>query len=223
MQPKITVIVRTHNSSSFVEKSIESILRQTLNNKYYEIVVIDDSSTDDTLNVLSIYGDQLKVFPNVSEGPISAINVGLEKSKGHYFILLDSDDVFLPEALETFLVVIEDENVDFAYSDYMEITENDEIQSVSLENNIFNSVAGGIIFRKSTVEKVGGYDEKLFFPEYDLLLKLIKNGSTYQHIQKPLFKYYRHSESLTSDKKAVENGFNQLRKIHGHMPNLRKY
>lgn len=223
MQPKISVIIRTYNSSNFVKKSIQSVLNQTINKKSFEIVVIDDGSTDDTLKVLGSYEDQLKVFPNESNGPINAINIGLEKARGNYFILLDSDDTFLPEALKIFLEVIDDENVDFVYSDYMEVTEKDGIKLVSLKNNIFNSVAGGIIFKKSVVEEVGKYDEQLFFPEYDLLLKLIKRGITYKHIPKPLFKYYRHSESLTSNKKAVENGFNQLYKKHGHIANLRRY
>ncbi|AXV38920.1 glycosyltransferase [Methanobacterium sp. BAmetb5] len=223
MKPKISVIIRTYNSSNFIKKSIQSVLNQTINPQSFEIVVIDDGSTDDTLKVLNSYEDQLKVFPYESNGPINAINIGLDKARGDYFILLDSDDTFIPETLKIFLKVIEDEKVDFVYSDYLELTEKDEIKLVSLKNNIFNSVAGGIVFKKSAVEEVGKYDEQLFFPEYDLLLKLIKKGSTYKHIPKPLFKYYRRDDSLTSNKKAVENGFNQLYEKHGHIANLRRY
>lgn len=219
---QISVIIRTYNSSDIVKKAIDSVLNQTIEKDKYEIIVIDDGSTDETIEILRKYGNKINVFQNESSGPINAINIGIKKSNGDFFILLDDDDKLIPDALEKFLNAIVKNEVDFVYSDYYEVRKKEK-KLISLENNIFNSVAGGILFRKSMVIDEGCYDENLFFPEYDLLLKLINKGYKYYHLAIPLFKYYRYEGSLTSDKEAVENGINQLYKKHGHIPDIRKY
>lgn len=221
---KITVIIRTHNSENFVNRAICSILDQTLPNDLYEILVVDDGSVDNTKKMLQKYGNKIRVIKKKNLGPIKAINTGIKGSKGKYFVLLDSDDTFELSALEELLITIEKNKRDFVCSDYYELnTEKNEIKMVSLKNNIFNSVAGGIIFRKDSVNALNDYDEKLFFPEYDLLIKLIKTNCKYYHIEKPLFTYFRHNESLTANKKSVKKGFEQLFNKYGYINGLRRY
>ena len=70
---------------------------------------------------------------------------------------------------------------------------------------------------------VGCYDKDLFFPEYDLLIKLIQKGCSNIYIQKPLYNYFRHEGTLTSNKKSVEKGFEQLYEKYGEIKGLRDY
>lgn len=221
---KITVIIRTHNSENFVNRAINSVLNQTLPNNLYEILVVDDGSIDNTRNMLLSYGDKIRFIKKKNLGPIKAINVGIREARGKYFVLLDSDDTFEVNALEEWLSAIEKDKYDFVCSDYYELNdEKNEVKTVSLRDNIFNSVAGGIIFKKSSVDALNGYDEKFFFPEYDLLIKLIKNDCKYHYVEKPLFTYFRHNESLTANKEAVKKGFEQLFNKYGYIKGLRRY
>jgi len=221
---KISIIIRTHNSEKFVKVAINSAINQSVPFGLYEIVVVDDGSNDNTLNILKTYKDRIIVIKEKNLGPIKSINRGIEQAIGDYVILLDSDDFLEPNALQEFLNKINNKEVDFVYSDYYEIdTGKNEFKVISLKNNIFNSVAGGIVFKKSVIEKLGGYDEDLLFPEYDLLIKLIKNGHKHKYVAKPLFRYYRHERSLTSNRKYVNKGLDQLFKKYGDINGLRRY
>lgn len=218
MKKKISVIIRSHNSAKFINKAIKSALKQTLSKKMYEIVVVDDGSTDNTRKILKSYGKKIRLFLRKKSGPIKAVNFGIKQSEGEYIVLLDADDTFKPTILKEMLEVIKE--VDFVYCDYYEKRGN-KIKTVSLKN-IFNSVAGGILYKKSIVLEAGGYDESLFFPEYDLLIKLMKKHQG-KHIPRPLFTYHRLPKSLTSSKKRVEKGQRQLFKKYGKIEGLKLY
>ena len=222
--PLISVIIRTHNSEDYVEKSLDSVINQTLSDMLYEIIVIDDGSTDRTINILEKYSDKIILIRENFLNPIKTLNRGISAVRCEYFIILDSDDVFELNALKEFFNLIKNDYFDFAYSDYFEVdVKTGSRKIVSLSDNIFSSIAGGIIFRRSVVNKFGGYAEDLFFPEYDLLINLIKNGCKSRYIPKPLYTYFRHGGSLTSNKKFVKEGFEQLYQKYGKIKDLRRY
>ncbi len=221
---KVSVIIRTHNSAKFVRNAVDSVLSQTPAKKFYEILVIDDGSTDATKKLLKSYGDKIRLMEKQGLGPIKAANLGIEHSRCEYVIFLDSDDAFEPNALEQMLNAIQNSDADFVHCDYYEKNmENGEVKTISLKDNIFNSVAGGILFKKSLLKKLGGYDEGLVFPEYDLLIKLTRKKCRYEHVAMPLFTYVRHKGSLTSDKEIVKKGFKQLFDRYGEIKGLRDY
>jgi glycosyltransferase involved in cell wall biosynthesis len=217
------VIIRTQNSANFAKNAIDSVLNQTLPKDFYQIIVVDDGSVDNTKEVLESYGNEIKIVETSRLGYIKAANIGIKKSEGKYVILLDSDDTLEPIALEELLNAIEQSDADFVYCDYYEKNINGEIKTISLKENIFNSVAGGILFKKSAVEKMGGYDEKLIFPEYDLLIKLMRKKCNYKHVPLPLFTYFRRKGSITADKERVKIGFKQLFDKYGEIDGLRIY
>ncbi len=223
--PLISVIIRTHNSSNYVKKSLDSVLNQALPSKFYEVIVVDDGSTDNTIDILKEYDNRIVIIKENLLNAIKALNKGLNSVNGEFFIILDSDDTFEFEALMDFFSVIQkDSDIDFIYSDYYEINiKKNSKKLVSLKNNVFNSIAGGIAFRKSVIKDLGGYDENLLFPEYDLLIKLIKNKYKSKYIQKPLYNYFRHDSSITADKNYVKKGLEQLYRKHGEIKGLRNY
>ena len=221
---EISIIMRTHNSEKFVKKALESALNQTLPKKLFEIMVVDDGSTDRTREILKSYNKQIWVIEKNNLGPIPSLNLGIKEARGKYVILLDSDDIFELDILENlYSVMINNKDVAFVYSDYFEYNKDTkEKKLINVKNNIFDCVAIGILFKKEVLNEVGLYDENLIFPEYDLLIKIMKKYKN-KYIGKPLFTYVRHSQSITANKKTVERGMNQLYEKYGKKIPIRQY
>ena len=96
--PKISVIIPTYQHADFLGDAIDSVLAQTY--KDYELIIVDDGSTDGTREIVAAYGNQIKYIYQDNRGLSAARNTGILASKGEYIGLLDADDVWLPNKLE---------------------------------------------------------------------------------------------------------------------------
>ncbi len=107
-----------------IDKAIESVLAQTYTN--WELIIVDDGSTDNTRNIISLYNDnRIIYFYQDNKGKSAARNAGIEKSTGEFICFLDDDDYYLPEFLSKFYNRIEEEN--FNPGLYMcDVVEEDE-------------------------------------------------------------------------------------------------
>ena len=105
--PKISVITRTYNRAHILPRAIESVLRQDYGN--WELIIVDDGSTDDISIVLSKYQDKrIKTIHHArNQGVTAAGNTGLDHMSGEWFTLLDSDDEMMPDALSTMVRVLD--------------------------------------------------------------------------------------------------------------------
>jgi glycosyltransferase involved in cell wall biosynthesis len=95
---RISVIIPTYNRGDVLDRAIKSVLSQTYKN--YELIVVDDGSTDNTSRILSKFTDKIRFYSKLHGGVSSARNFGLEKSEGTWVAFLDSDDYWLPEKLD---------------------------------------------------------------------------------------------------------------------------
>jgi len=95
--PVVSVIIPTYNRAKLVTKAIDSVLAQTYTD--YEIIVIDDGSTDNTKEVLEPYMHKIKYIYQDNAGVYVARNLGIRQAKGQWIAFLDSDDQWLPEKL----------------------------------------------------------------------------------------------------------------------------
>ena len=113
--PKISVIVPLYNAKKFVRTCIESILAQTF--KDFELIVIDDQSTDGSLEIVQSYRDpRIKTFQNIKNlGDAGTRNAGLGISKGKYIYFMDDDDAILPQTLETFFNAAEESGAEVVH------------------------------------------------------------------------------------------------------------
>ena len=93
----ISVIIPTFNRVEFISEAIDSVLSQTYSN--FEIIVVDDGSTDNTKQLLTKYGSRITYDFQENKGVSSARNKGLDIAKGEWIAFLDSDDIWLPEKL----------------------------------------------------------------------------------------------------------------------------
>ena len=105
MQKKVSVIIATCNRAHYVREAVESILVQSLQD--FELIVVDDGSTDGTAAVLAGYGERIRVIAAPNQGPVRARNAGLAAATGEYVAFLDSDDLSDPERLSLQAAVLD--------------------------------------------------------------------------------------------------------------------
>jgi glycosyltransferase involved in cell wall biosynthesis len=96
--PAVSVIIPSYNRARLIPQAIDSVLQQTFPD--FEIIVVDDASTDDTESVVRAYGDRVRYVRTRHGGVAHARNVGMQHARGRYFTFLDSDDLLYPYALE---------------------------------------------------------------------------------------------------------------------------
>ena len=100
MIPDVSVIIPTYNRASFISRAVESVLNQSF--KKWELIIVDDGSTDNTQDILKIYENQtrIKLLKTKNRGVSAARNLGVRQALGYWIAFLDSDDQWLPEKLE---------------------------------------------------------------------------------------------------------------------------
>jgi glycosyltransferase involved in cell wall biosynthesis len=95
--PQVSVVIPTYNRAAYVTHAIDSVLAQTYTD--YEIIVVDDGSTDDSPGVLRAYGDRVRVIRQENGGVSVALNTGIEAARAPWVAFLDSDDEWMPDKL----------------------------------------------------------------------------------------------------------------------------
>jgi glycosyltransferase involved in cell wall biosynthesis len=100
MKVRFSVLIPAYNREKYVRQTIDSVLSQTFTD--YEVIVTDDGSTDQTLQVLESYGTRIKVIRQPKQGTEAARNAAAALACGEYLVMLDSDDLLLPCALATY-------------------------------------------------------------------------------------------------------------------------
>jgi glycosyltransferase involved in cell wall biosynthesis len=186
MAPAISVIIPTYNRASMVVEAVESVLAQEMAD--FELIVIDDGSTDETEQRLSIYGSSLKYYQQENKGVSSARNRGLELSTASLVAFLDSDDLWLPSKLKI-------QHKYMAEHPETEICQTEEIwwrngrrvnpkkHHKKPSGDIFQRSLdfclvspSAVMMRRELFEKVGYFDEELPMAEdYDLWLRVAVN------------------------------------------------
>ncbi|MCI0563600.1 MAG: glycosyltransferase [Nitrososphaera sp.] len=191
--PKISIIVPTYNNASFLADTIDSILIQ--NRKDIEIIVVDDGSEDDTRNVLNRYGHLIKyIYQENSGGASRPRNVGMMASQGEYICIFDSDDLMKAGKLNRQINFLDkNPRLSLVFTDFCDfdkdhifmshvsactlfaqtrkievgdgefaVTANDAFNTLFIENYVGTS---SIMFRRSLLDLVGGFDESLAISE----------------------------------------------------------
>ncbi len=218
----ISLIIRVYNNAPFIQKAVESALHQTHSD--YEIVVINDGSTDGTAQILDSFDNpRLRVFHQENKGAFQAAYDGLEKSRGDLITFLDGDDFLEPTYLaELHKGLLEDSSAAFSYCDYWEVNLNTGARKLVSLKNIFNSLVCGLLYKRVVLEELGFWDKEQDLPEYDLLIRVLKKYPGF-HVPQPLFTYNRHPGSMTADKEFVERAKQKLFDKYGEIPGFKEY
>src|SRR5262245_59564990 len=187
--PKVTVIIPTFNRARYLAEAIGSVLGQTFAD--YELIVVDDGSTDETSAVLAGFGDsRLRVLRQENRGISAAMNIGLQAARGEYVARLDSDDVWFADLLERETAVLDSRpDVGVVYAKAQVMSENgaprehyvglplrypdDALLSLAWVDATCNIT---VLARRSCFDSVGPYDETFRTHEdWDMWLRMARN------------------------------------------------
>jgi len=166
--PRITVYIASHNYGRFLEQAIESVLRQTVED--WELLVIDDGSTDNTSQVIELYDShpQIRSFRTEGVGLPAICNLALREAEGDYIIRLDGDDIFDENILLILSTYLDrDENLTIVFPDYYLIDEGGEIfahkqrRKIYSKDHLMDAPPNGActMIRTKSLVDVGGYRE----------------------------------------------------------------
>ncbi|MFY9528189.1 MAG: glycosyltransferase [Candidatus Acidiferrales bacterium] len=183
--PRVSVVIPTYNSAAFLEEAIQSVLGQTYSD--FEVVVVDDGSTDGTEYVVRSFGDRVSYLKQDNRGVSAARNHGIHKSQGNYVAFLDSDDFWLPGKLAEQIPLLDrDAELGLVYSDWRVTSEKGVLEPSYLSNlapasgYVFDELVrsgfiltSGTVVRRSCLDDVGDFDETLSIAQdYDLWLRI---------------------------------------------------
>jgi glycosyltransferase involved in cell wall biosynthesis len=215
----VSVVLPTYNRAYLIDRAIRSVLNQTY--KDFELIVIDDGSTDNTEKVVKEFREKDKRIKYIqhekNKGAAVARNTGIKAAKGEYIAFQDSDDEWVPEKLEKQMKAFDKAtpNVGVVYTDMQRrnkdggikywhsptVIYGNLINQKTLDYQVMNIGIQSALIKKECFNRIGLFDEN--FPGYEdleLFIRLSKDCFFY-HIKDPLVKYYA-TEGLSSNANA---------------------
>lgn len=205
-----TVIIAAYQAADTISEAIESVLAQTLPSS--QIIVCDDGSTDDLETALTPFGERIVLLKKEHGGVASARNHALRAASGEFVVLLDADDVFLPERLGALGdLAASRPDLDLLCTDAFFEAKNEvvgrfyEQNRFAVENQrtaiLSSCFVGWPAVRREQLERVGGFDESLAVAsDWDAWMRMILAGGRAGLVPQPLLRYRLRDGSLSSDR-----------------------
>jgi len=217
---KVSIIIPTYNTAQYVTQAVESVLQSSYTD--YEILIVDDESTDDTRDVLKPYLEKynfIKYIFQKNKGLAGARNTGIENSSGEYLVFLDSDDLILPEKLKKQVEFLQlHRDFDLCYSKSINFIENNVehtfpadfpiFEGDVLENLWFGNFmhVNSVMVRRGKVNAVGNFNpDYRELEDWDLWLRMALSGSKFAHLPEALSMVRVRKTSMTVNQAKMDN------------------
>jgi glycosyltransferase involved in cell wall biosynthesis len=211
--PCVSVVVPTFNRADMVGRALKSIFDQSFADT--EVVVVDDGSTDGTEGVVrelaAAHGGFVRYVRQENQGCASARNAGIELASGELIAFLDSDDTWVPNAVEEMVTTLRATGADFVYSPAIEVFEDGseyvnlpvaagQPDGFALDHFMSCNVRNGtVLFRRDAIVEAGGYDETLRFNEDSDLLQRVSIRNRAAYVSTPTLRTLHHNGSKSRD------------------------
>jgi glycosyltransferase involved in cell wall biosynthesis len=218
----VSVIVPVYNCAEYIRESLYSAIHQTYPSTAVEIIVVDDGSTDNTLEIIkeiSCHRSNMRVFSQSNQGPSAARNFGLSQARGDYIQFLDADDIILPLKLEKQIALLEQNpHIIACHCNYVQFSNHNELDNYYIQTK-FNSENQLVevltrwshslmippivmLFRSSLLQKSQIYwDNQLWRSEdWNLYLQTLLAGHKFIHIHELLAMHRGRPTSLSQDR-----------------------
>lgn len=207
--PLISIVTPAFNAASFIGSAIESVQNQSYSN--WEMLIVDDGSSDDTAGVVLHYSSQdarIKLISQKNAGPAMARQAALDAAQGSFIAFLDSDDYWLPEKLSLQLDFMTRHDVAFTYTSFRRIdsTGHSVGHLVRIPSSLtYKQLLGNTAIATSTVllnrTKIGAFSmTRTFYDDFVLWLGILKLGHTALGLDKDLMRYRVVSQSVSRNK-----------------------
>ncbi|WP_195931988.1 glycosyltransferase family 2 protein [Turicibacter sanguinis] len=210
---KVSVIVPVFNGELYIQKCVESLLKQTL--KEIEIIVVNDGSTDNTLNIVSQYQDsRLKVISIKNQGQGKARNIGVQEAKGRYLGFVDSDDYIKEDMFEELYECANKKQADLVICPYHRVDINGNILFTEMLNcnqdylNINTSPWNKLFLKSKWEEYEIKFAENLWYEDLQAIVCYLSICQKVEWMNKPLYYYVqRENSSINKFNEKVEDIF----------------
>ena len=201
--PRVSVIIPAHNAAATIAGTVDSVLAQKFND--FEIICVDDGSTDGTLAIVKQYGARVRLIEQANNGPAAARNNGARHSSGEYLAFLDADDVWMPQFLDRTLAALDnDPALSLVYCNCALADSEGAALDTALVGNGFDHapslnelltrlwpiMPSAALVRRAAYDKCGGYRDALKgasfrFEDVDFWIKMREQGP-FGYIDEPL-------------------------------------
>ncbi|HID45618.1 MAG TPA: glycosyltransferase family 2 protein [Chromatiaceae bacterium] len=231
---KISVVIPNYNYALYIGEALNSVLAQSV--QPYEIIVVDDGSTDNSVQIVRSYGDKVRLIEQENQHVSAARNAGIKAAKGNWIALLDSDDLWHPRKLE-FQIKASIENPDWSFvasrpdeTDNFPQAFDTDLQPASHAIDIRDFItksqmsSSDALIKSSCFDKTGMFDTSLKSAEdrdmWHRLTKLCKGGQ----VELPLHQYRKHPFQLNRNiELAIETRKMVIRRLFESNPELKTY
>ncbi|MBF0511770.1 MAG: glycosyltransferase, partial [Candidatus Omnitrophica bacterium] len=200
---KVSIVLPTFNGARYIQESIASCLNQTFKN--FELIVIDDGSTDNTLEKVKFFKDDRLKFIGLptNQGHIAALNKGFSLATGDLLTWTSDDNYYARNALGEMVDVLDtNKGVDFVYTKYQVIdSEGEPLRIGRFEDpdylDVDNCIGGCFLYRRKVYETIGDFNPEAFLAEdYEYWLR-VRQKFHMKKLDKVLYFYRVHEKSLT--------------------------
>lgn len=210
-EPLVSIVLPCWNGAKLLPRAVKSCLGQTFRD--FELIIVDDCSTDNTLEVATglAKGDsRIRVVSNELNSRLpTSLNNGFALARGKYLTWTSDDNEFMPTALARMVKALEDSQSDLVYADF---------DVVDLDGNVkehkkllgpeklfeYNWVGACFLYKRGIYDELGGYRADLFCAEdYEYWLRIYSSGRKMTHIPETLYLYAENPNSLTATKRDL--------------------
>ena len=212
--PSITVLITAYNVEKYIGRAVRSVLSQSINRNEYEVMVVNDCSTDRTEFALNVFEDEISLINNKKRlGLPASLNKGIKKAKGQFIVRVDGDDYVHKD----FLTILElhlrlNEDIDAISCDYLFVDDSEHV--IGHKNCLLEPIACGIMFRMEQLIDIGLYDERfLCMEDEDLRLRFLQKYQI-ERVKLPLYRYRKHENNMTNNNKKVRHFREMLNEKH---------
>ena len=232
--PEVSVIIPTYNSARYLTDAVDSVLVQSF--KDYEVLVIDDGSTDDTEAIMRRYGPPVRYIDQENGGVSTARNRGIVESRGRYVAFLDADDTWLPNKLERQLGALK-ENPGYraCYSAFtlcdcdlspLHVRRSNRQGSVVGDLLSYGNVVGTpstVLCERSLFEAAGGFDPEMSqCADWDMWVRLASH-TEFLYLDEPLATYRQHAANMSLNASLLERDSIHVLEKGFALPELASY
>lgn len=223
---EVSVIIPTHNRCQLLELTLRSVFEQR--NVAFEVIVVDDGSTDDTCHLLQSLGDRVRVIRHeLPRGVSAARNHGIAEARGRWVAFLDDDDLWAPDKLACQLEALRSSGRQWAYAGAVDMTTNhrvlaghapappDRLVKELMVRNLVPAGSSNVIVLKDWLPAPPVFDGSFYHSaDWDLWIRLVRQGPP-ACVAKPLVAYRFHPGSASLDLPGMFAEADKIEKRHG--------